>query len=169
MELIERYVQEVGRALPRTQRADIELELRSLLIDSFESRVNEGNYTAIEVEIAILEEFGPPDEMARSYAVIPNWVIGPRWYSGFLSALKIIAILALLAWIQAVVGIADWSGGWHTFLPSISFISVQILTGYFTFIGILTLSFAALERVLDRPQPHNSTGYIRFPHYQRCR
>ena len=36
MELIDRYVREVGRHLPRKNRADIETELRSLLVDNLE-------------------------------------------------------------------------------------------------------------------------------------
>ena len=39
MDLIDRYVHEVGRYLPRKNRADIQAELRSLLIDTLEARV----------------------------------------------------------------------------------------------------------------------------------
>ena len=38
MELIERYLQAIGRQLPRSQRADILSELRSALMDTLEAR-----------------------------------------------------------------------------------------------------------------------------------
>jgi len=39
MELIDRYVQEVGRHLPRKNRTDIQAELQSTLVDTLEARV----------------------------------------------------------------------------------------------------------------------------------
>ena len=38
MNLIDRYVNEVGRHLPRKNRSDIQAELRSLLMDALEDR-----------------------------------------------------------------------------------------------------------------------------------
>ena len=78
MDLIERYVHEVGRALPRGQRSDIEQELRSLLQDSLESRIAEQEGDEEAVQIDLLREFGPPDEMAHSYSPRARWLIGPR-------------------------------------------------------------------------------------------
>ena len=64
MRLFDRYVHQVGRRLSRQMRADIEAELRSLLIDSLEGRTGrptEGEIACSEDEqAAILQEFGPP-------------------------------------------------------------------------------------------------------------
>ena len=62
MELIERYVYEVGRHLPRKQRADIQVELKSTLVDTLEDRV-EGEPSQDD-EIQLLKEFGPPRKVA---------------------------------------------------------------------------------------------------------
>jgi hypothetical protein len=40
-ELLDRYVHEVGRNLPRAQRADVVAEIRSLLSDSLDARAPE--------------------------------------------------------------------------------------------------------------------------------
>ena len=42
MELIDRYVQEVGRHLPRKNRSDIQAELQSTLVDTLEARLDDG-------------------------------------------------------------------------------------------------------------------------------
>lgn len=63
MELIERYVHEVGRRLPKKQRADVEAELRSLLMDALEARAGAAPAAGAPSEAdqaAVLVEFGPP-------------------------------------------------------------------------------------------------------------
>ena len=90
MDLIDRYVQEVARRLPRNQREDVARELRSSLEDSLEGRsgvpldqVDED--TAVE----LLLEFGSPREAAASYQPGPRYLIGPSHYPSFLKTMKI--------------------------------------------------------------------------------
>ena len=75
MELIDRYVYDVGRYLPRKNRADIQAELRSLLMDTLESRVK-GEPSEEDV-VALLKEFGPPEKVAASYWPEGQYLIGP--------------------------------------------------------------------------------------------
>ena len=56
MSLIDRYIHEVGRHLPRKNRSDIQAELRSLLTDSLEDRA--GTKTSEADVAALLKEFG---------------------------------------------------------------------------------------------------------------
>jgi hypothetical protein len=81
MELIDRYIYEVGRYLPRKNRADIQAELRSLLSDTLEARVK-GEATEDDV-VALLKEFGPPAKVAGSYRPESQYLIGPELFPFF--------------------------------------------------------------------------------------
>ena len=61
MELIDRYVHQVGRRLPERTRADVKQELRSLLIDALEEHTGRSENFTEEEQVAVLEEFGPPE------------------------------------------------------------------------------------------------------------
>ena len=57
MNLIDKYIAEVGKHLPRKQRADIEAEIRSTLEDMLEER-KQANGQISEVEIIeLLKEY----------------------------------------------------------------------------------------------------------------
>ena len=66
-ELFDRYVHQVGRRLPKSQRADVEQELNSLLLDALEERAEGQESEPEEAQVAVLQEFGPPAEMAARY------------------------------------------------------------------------------------------------------
>ena len=93
MELIDRYVYEVGRYLPRKNRADIQVELRSLLIDTLEARV-EGEAGEEDV-VALLKEFGPPAKVAASYRPESQYLVGPELFPIFRTVVGI-ALLVML-------------------------------------------------------------------------
>jgi hypothetical protein len=98
MKWIERYVQQVGRRLPRKGRADIEAELRSTLVDTLESGTP-GQPTE-EDELAMLQAFGPPYEVARAYQG-DRYLIGPELFPFFRMVLGI--VLVVLASVQLVL------------------------------------------------------------------
>ena len=145
--LIERYVHEVGRNLPRRMRADVELELRSLLADSLEERQSGKNDD--EVVIDLLEELGPPAEFAAQY--LPEQkLIGPRLFPLFKLVLTIVLsvigglylVLAVISFFQepaasTIFGVFWWIGG-----RILSFGESAIYI-----FGIITLVFAVLEWV----------------------
>ncbi|HUN05399.1 MAG TPA: hypothetical protein PLQ56_02310 [Aggregatilineales bacterium] len=84
-DLIERYVHQVGRYLPRHERAEIQIELRSQLEDQLEDRFGS---TPTEADIkAVLTEMGPPHRMAASYAQ-ERYLIGPTIYPILMMVLR---------------------------------------------------------------------------------
>ena len=91
MNLVDRYVNEVGRRLPRKQREDVKMELRSTLEDSLEDRVD-GEPSEEDVE-AVLIEFGSPEKVAASYQPSGKYLVGPDMFPFF----KIVIGAVLLA------------------------------------------------------------------------
>ena len=67
-EMLTRYVHEVGRHLPRKNREDIQMELRSLLQDSLdEQTADSGLEPSPKIVAELLREFGSPEEIAARY------------------------------------------------------------------------------------------------------
>jgi len=81
MSLIERYLLEVGRHLPRKNRADILIELRSTLADTLEDRAA-GEPTEADI-VRVLEEFGHPKKVAASYYPEGQYLISPALFPLF--------------------------------------------------------------------------------------
>src|SRR5690349_685079 len=90
MNLINRYVSEVGRHLPLVNgREDIEKELRSTLEDMLEERAEkEGRAPDESMEIELLKEYGSPQKVAETYNPHP-YLIGPRIFPFFIMILKV--------------------------------------------------------------------------------
>ncbi|GAF71800.1 unnamed protein product, partial [marine sediment metagenome] len=101
MSLIDRYVYEVGRHLPRKNRSDIQVELRSSLIDALEDRAGREPTEAEIVEL--LKEFGPPKVVAASYYPEGQYLIGPPLYPLFrlLAGIVLAAVLGAQGRIPA--------------------------------------------------------------------
>jgi hypothetical protein len=145
-DLIDRYVHAVGRQLPRDRRADIEAELRSALNDSLEAR-GQGEPTQDQV-IAILKEFGKPENVAASYWPEGQYLIGPRLFPLFRMvvgiALTVFVIVQLvLVGVTAIFNPAE--------LPSIDFFSDLINSAFMAF-GVIVIVFAVLQRFGVRPE-----------------
>ncbi len=97
MNLIDRYIHEVGRRLPRKSRSDIQAELRSVLVDTLEART-QGEPSDDDI-VAVLKEFGPPQKVAASYSAEGQYLIGPALYPLF----RMVAGIALAAVIGAQI------------------------------------------------------------------
>jgi len=104
MELIERYLHEVGRYLPAKNRADIQAELRSLLVDALEERA--GGEAGDEAAAALLKEFGSPKKVAASYWPEGQYLIGPALFPVFRTVCSI-ALLVLVI-VHLVVMTIAW-------------------------------------------------------------
>ncbi len=150
MNLIERYVHDVGRRLPRRQRADVEAELSSLLQDTLEDRV-QGKPTEEDV-IALLKEFGPPEKVAASYRPSGQYLIGPELYPTF----KLV-IGAVLLGITIALAVANVVG--LIFSPAetinVGEVLLKFLGSYFQALlgafASVVLVFAILQRLEVRP------------------
>jgi hypothetical protein len=142
--LIDRYIADVARRLPRAKRADISRELRSTLLDAVESRF--GSAASDEHEAAVLKEFGPPQVVAASYAPSTQYLIGPEWYPTFSAVLRINLI--------AIIGLSILGFAFAVFVPGIlgdpgqamaSFAGGLFHTALLVF-GTVVLVFHLLER-----------------------
>ena len=150
-ELFDRYIREVGRRLPRRQRADIEGELLSLLLDALHSRVRDGDDAdAIRAhEIEILEEFGPPAEVAGKYSPQKRRLVGPRLFDLYLLIAGLVVgcqtFLHLFALVLMVLG----ESGPSVELPaSIGELLGEYVGSVLASFGFITLLFAVLDRVV---------------------
>ncbi|MBN1178957.1 MAG: hypothetical protein JXD18_07085 [Anaerolineae bacterium] len=157
MELIDRYIYQVGRRLPARLRDDVTQELRSLLTDALEKRVGHpasagGGFSEAD-QVAVLEEFGPPVQMAAQYQPQPQYVIGPKVYNLYLIVVAAVVGAGLIA---SLVSTAVS----HLFVDSANVDVLSALAqGWMTFINIVlsgigstTLVFAVLERVIPDDQ-----------------
>jgi len=151
MELIDRYVHEVGEHLPRRLRADVQTELRSLLLDAVEERAREAGRPAdSELVKRVLREFGTPQEVAAGYAPSPQHLIGPRLFPTYRIAVGImglvVAALLLAFFVAGVVRTIHRPDDAITLGSALSVLGRIFHTALFNF-GLLTLVFAIVERV----------------------
>ena len=101
MELIERYLQEIGRHLPANKRADILSELRSSLDDSLEAHAS--GQPSEEAVIQIIKEMGVPRKVAASYYPEGQYLIGPELFPFFQFILGIVLAATIGGQLIAVV------------------------------------------------------------------
>lgn len=147
-ELIERYVHEVGQHLPANMRADIVLELRSLLQDNLdEMAADMDQEPTVKMAAAMLKEFGRPEEIAARYRP-ERYLIGPQLFPIYRQVLVIVflvvsalhvagLVLALLNSQMAIFGTDGWS--WlGNYVQSV-----------LTSAGVVTLVFAIVEYTQD--------------------
>ncbi|WP_208586876.1 HAAS signaling domain-containing protein [Gracilibacillus suaedae] len=96
MEMIDRYIYAVTQKLPQSQRKDIAEELRSLIEDMLEERVQGENVTVNDVE-EVLMELGNPRQLAQKYKGTKNYLIGPELFDSYMLVLKIVLISTAIA------------------------------------------------------------------------
>ena len=148
MELIERYVYEVGRHLSRKNRADIQVELKSTLVDTLEDRVT--GEPSQEDEIQLLKEFGPPQKVAASYWPQGQYLIGPSLFPLF----RMVVAIALTVFVivqLVLLGIAIvFNQEVLTFLSVLDIFSEMIGSVFMAF-SIIVIVFAVLQRFDVKP------------------
>lgn len=149
MNLIDRYVTEVGRRLLLVKgRKDIEKELRSTLEDMLEERAQKTGEPADEaMELELLKEYGAPHKVAQTYNPHP-YLIGPRIYPFFTFILKIVlAAVALGLSIATIMQIASQSPLTAAeLLTAIGKGILNIVSAGIAAFGNLALVFALIER-----------------------
>ena len=147
MEMLDRYLYDVGRRLPAKQREDIEKELKSLLLDALEARTGGAKPTEADMA-AVLKEFGSPEVVATRYEG-EKYVIGPRLYPFYRMVLWIVTgALALGLFISVFVGYV-FAPGDATALGSrvLQFLG-SLVSGVWGAIGVVTVIFWGIERGL---------------------
>jgi hypothetical protein len=104
MSLLDRYIHEVGRFLPRNKRGSIQAELKSSVVDTLEDRF--GLEPDEDQVSEILKEFGKPRDVAASYHPRGQYLVGPGLYPLFrmIAWIVVAAVLGaqLIAWAVAM-------------------------------------------------------------------
>ncbi len=159
MKLIQRYVDEVASYLPDRLQEDVSKELQSKLEEALDDRMASGDWDSPDkAEIALLEEFGPPHQLAESYMPSPRILFGPRLYPAFISTMKIsISILAAVNALGLAVDFAHMSSATE-FWVSLGDSLQNLLVGSLFLLGAVVTIFAIIERTSGEAPP-SSEGW----------
>lgn len=150
-DLIDRYIHQVGRYLPRKNRTDIQAELRSSLLDSLDA--DQAGEFHEEKVVALLKQFGSPEKVAASYASGNQYLIGPALYPLFRMVVGIVTV-ALIGALLLAQGIPMLVGQAPLAVPQplvILDIIMEILGAALTAFGMTVLIFAILQRFGVQP------------------
>jgi hypothetical protein len=150
MELIRRYVNEVGRHLPKKVRADVQTELESLLTESLEERAREAGRAADrQMVVELLREFGQPEEVAERYLPPSPSLVGPQMYPVFKLVMTI--VLALVGGIFVIkMAVAAFRLSLTEWLLAAGEAGASALENALVNFGLVTLIFAIIERIAAR-------------------
>jgi hypothetical protein len=147
MDLITRYVCEVGRHLPKKVRADVETELHSLLTESLEERAREAGRTADRaMVVALLREFGEPEEVSERYLPPAPSLVGPHMYPVFKLVMTI--VLAIIGGIFAIkMAFAAYQLPLEEWLQRAGESGASAMNNALMNLGFVVLIFAIIERI----------------------
>ncbi|HNQ94306.1 MAG TPA: hypothetical protein PKK96_07520 [Anaerolineales bacterium] len=155
MNLLDKYVAEVGKQLPLLKgREDVEKELKSTLEDMLEDKEEQAGRPRDEaMEIELLKEYGSPQRIASSYNPHP-YLIGPRMFPFFLMVLKIvltvvIVVMLVLSSIKAVTAFPLFAAD---FMQVIMQGFGNALSTAIAAFGNVVIVFAILERILPEKE-----------------
>lgn len=149
MNLINRYVSEVGKHLPLVMgREDIEKELRSTLEDMLEERAEKEGRAADEaMEVELLKEYGAPQKVAETYNAHP-YLIGSRIFPFFLMILKIsiFGVLVGMSVVTIIELITEITGGGFDYVQIVLQGFGRMFSVSMSAFGYIVLAFAIIER-----------------------
>jgi hypothetical protein len=148
MNLIDRYITEVGKHLPRRNRADIEAEIRSTLEDMLDER-KQGEGPADEaIVMQLLKEYGSPREVAATYQNYQHqYLVGPRLFPIFERVVRIVlAIVIGASLIGLGVGLAETTFTGPEFVSTLGEWAGGLFSGLIAAFGNIVLVFAIIER-----------------------
>ncbi len=170
MNLIDKYIAEVGKHLPEKDRADIEAEIRSTLEDMLEER-GHGSAPSADNKLVtqVLEEVGDPRSLAARYAPSRSYLIGPGWYEVYMMTLRRILFIALPIYAAVTITLI-LAADPLDFLNA----TFKVLAGAFN-VGVqaffwVTMVFVLMERsdAIPGESPQLPKGNGRLPNYLRC-
>lgn len=151
MKIIDLYLEEIRHRLPPRNREDILNEIHSTLMDMIEDRnPNPDQEPGEEAVKAVLKSFGSPRKVALQYGA-RNYLIGPRFFPLYLLILRIVLIIVaalnILGVIVALIGQSGFDAGVFTLAAQIL---GDLFSSLFAAFGIVTLSFAGIERTTPK-------------------
>jgi hypothetical protein len=154
MELIDRYIYAVGRHLPRKDRRDIQIEIRSILEDTLDNYAHkQGREVDDNMVVAVLEEFGSPEEIARSYNPQPSYLIGPDYYPAFKIGVLIYGSIVTIFYLFSVMFSLRFAPQFiRDLVQTLGRVAPDYISSIINAVGIMVIIFAILERVLPQKE-----------------
>jgi hypothetical protein len=153
MDLLDRYVNAIGKHLPQKTRADIETEIRSTLEDMLADRSEKTGQPVDDAMVKdLLKEYGAPDKVAGTY-LPERYLIGPRMFPFFWMVVKIVfAVLTTLAIIGLGIRVGTAPVPAEIALSTAGKALLEYIQGMIAAVGNIVVVFAILERVLPESQ-----------------
>lgn len=147
-ELIDRYIYQVVRRLPRDQRGEVSLELQELIGDMLEAGGSAED---------VLSKLGDPAKFAEKYQDRSHCLIGPEYYDNYVWLLRIVltCVIATVFVVSVIQGIRDGIvlADGETAGAAIMAAGTGIANGFtgifiagLSAFGGVTLAFAVMER-----------------------
>ena len=144
--LLDSYVAEVGKHLPRKNRADIEAEIRSTLEDMLEERRQGKTQDEDALVLSLLKEYGAPKQVAATYKPA-QYLISPRMYPIFEMVTGIVlVVLFAVSLFGFGIGMVKTGFTGAEFLTEIGKWLGGLFTGLTAALGNIVLVFAIIER-----------------------
>lgn len=155
-DLIDRYIAEIGRNLPRKNRLDIEAEILSALEDILAERSQQSGQPVDESMIVeVLKAYGAPGKVAASYHS-EHYLVSPHMFPSFLYVVQVVLpILAALALVRIGLNLGTIELTFEAVFESIFLTLAEFIGSAFSTLGFLALLFTLLERVLPDFQIDN--------------
>jgi hypothetical protein len=167
MQLLDRYLDAVRFWLPAGQKDDIIAELsedlRSAIADEEESR---GRGLTDDELVLLLKRRGHPVVVAGGY--MPHRaLIGPVLFPVYVFVLKIVAVCFIAPWIATwatiLFAVPSVSGAHPGLAAKFAAVWGASWTGLISAIGLVTIVFAAIERVQARSRPFENWDPRKLP------
>lgn len=151
MNLVDRYVREIGRRLPQKTRADIEKEIRSAVEDMLDDQSQkEGRGIDEEMTVKVLKEYGEPEKVAASY-LPERHLIGPTLFPVFWLVVQIVfGVLTAMAIIGLGIHIFSNTPAPAELGKTTFSLVTQYFGGLMSAFGNIVLIFALLEYFAPR-------------------
>lgn len=159
--LTARYVSAVSRAVPESQRSDVEAEITAAIADLTEARLESGE-SPDAAELGVLMELGDPMRLAADYSNRPLHLIGPDHFPTYVRLLKVLAATVLPITTVAVIVAQLTSGADAGHIAAAAFSTLFELAMQLAF--WLTVVFAVIERTPGSKTMHPRWNPSMLPH-----
>jgi hypothetical protein len=149
IELIDRYIAEIGKGLPRKNRMDIEAEILTAIEDMLTERSKKtGKPVDEEMTVEVLKEYGAPRKVASSY-LPERFVIGPQLYSSFFTVLQVVLpIVAAVTLVKLGISLGQIELTFENIFETLFLGMAEFFGAAFTALGSILVLFAIVQRFL---------------------
>ncbi len=148
MNLLDKYILEIGKHLPRRNRPDLQAEIRSTIEDMIDDKAQQTARPVDDVMIEeVLKEYGSPAKVAAAYNPA-RYLIGPQLYPFFLMVIKIVLGVLFAVTLASFLWNFYNNPAGPAFIGSLGNFGLRFFGGATAALGNIVLVFAILERVL---------------------